>query len=148
MHIRNKLCSENFSNPILCLHNQSDTHRLYLSVPRKYQCISGSLLTPSQTSGQTLMRSRSTEVGEGLPLGKGHIGLTIKDECKPIPVEKRSEENITLHMLRLPNSEFLILINPRQHPHTTPPTLLPPRPPNENLRFSPQRSERCHGHLA
>ena len=55
------------------------------------QCVSGlggGLLRPSQTSGQALMRSRSREVGVGPALGKGHMGLTIKDECKPIPVEK------------------------------------------------------------
>lgn len=48
----------------------------------------GGLLRPSRTSGQALMRSRSSEVGVGLALGKGRMGLTIKDECKPIPVEK------------------------------------------------------------
>ena len=55
-----------------------------------WRCVSGlgGLLRLSQTSGHALMRSRSSEVGVGLALGKGHMGLTIKDECKPIPVEK------------------------------------------------------------
>lgn len=40
------------------------------------------------------MRSRSSEVGVGLVVAKGHVGLTIKDECKPIPVEgKKRKEN-------------------------------------------------------
>ncbi|KAI9521737.1 hypothetical protein NQZ68_003892 [Dissostichus eleginoides] len=49
-------------------------------------------LDPSQTSGQALMRSRSSEVGVGLALREGHTGLTIKDECKPIPVEKTQKK--------------------------------------------------------
>lgn len=51
-------------------------------------------------------------MGVGLALGRGHIGLTIKDECKPIPVEK-TEENIAPHTLSSAKWEFLILINPR-----------------------------------
>lgn len=50
--------------------------------------LGGGLLRPGQASGQALMRSRSSEVGVGLAGGKGHMGLTIKDECKRIPVEK------------------------------------------------------------
>lgn len=87
----------------------------------------------NQTSGQALMRSRSSEVGVGLVVAKGHMGLTIKDECKPIPVEvkkkkkkKTQEENINLHMLSWPDWEFLVLINPRHRPSLQPPP--PPQP--------------------
>lgn len=94
-------------------------------------------LRPSQTSGQALMRSRSSEVGVGTGSREGSHGVNYQRWVQTYPCGKDSEENITLHMLSSPNWEFLSLINPRHNPPQHNPT-----PSNKNVCFPPRRSER------
>lgn len=64
---------------ILYTHTHTHTHLVV--------CVSWAVPVPA-----SLMRSRSSEVGGGQAIGRGHVGLTIKDECKRIPVEKEALE--------------------------------------------------------
>lgn len=64
---------------IYCTHTHTHTHLV--------ECVSWAVPVPA-----SLMRSRSSEVGGGQAIGRGHVGLTIKDECKRIPVEKEALE--------------------------------------------------------
>lgn len=78
---RTYVSSRRESVQIYTVHTHSHTHTF------GGVCVSWAVPVPA-----SLMRSRSSEVGGGQAIGRGHVGLTIKDECKRIPVEKEALE--------------------------------------------------------